>query len=249
MNTSLFILAHPDDDLMAWPLMNDMSASHRLVVIYTTNTDEDGSNRRKNEAMKALSNLTIHDINFIEINSENSDGTTIGIAHEIASEIEAIAKRHAPISHVTTHALEGGNPDHDLAFCIASGLVERLGNEVDFKAIPFYRKHPVSWLPFTVQRPLPGLSHKVFKTSRVKSLAILLAARHYRSQAAVLSALLPLYLLKLFARGGVLYHTDRAAETYMKRIENSVMITRQYSGDPEEFYQRLEAFLADYRHI
>lgn len=247
MDTSLFILAHPDDDLMVWPLLRDMSVSHRVVIVYTTNTDLVGSSRRKNEAIKTLSSLPIEEIHFVDVEPGNTDGTTIGIAPEIASQIEVIATKYTPITHITTHALEGGNPDHDLAFCIGSGLVERIDNKVDFKAVPFYRKHPVAWLPFTVQRPLPGLPYHVFKTPRLKSLAILPAARHYRSQAAVLAALLPLFLLKLFMRGGVLYHTERSAEDYMKRIENRAMITRQYGDVPDAFYKRLTAFWIDYR--
>ena len=250
MKTSLFILAHPDDDLMVWPLMRDLSKTRRIVVIYTTDTKAVDGGRRRSEARNTLSALPIHEIITIDSESQSSDGKTIYMASDIASKIEAIADRHAPVSEVTTHALEGGNPDHDLAFCIGSGLASKLEDnskeKVIFRAVPFYRKHPVNALPFTVHRPLLGMQYEIFKTSRIQNLKILFAARHYRSQVLVLLALLPFYVLKLSMRGGVLFHSERKAEAYTKRIENNSMIGRAFDGDPQEFYEKLMVFWSNY---
>lgn len=251
MNTSLFIVAHPDDDLMVWPLMRDLSATHRIVVIYTTDTQATDGGRRRSEAQKTLSVLPIHETHIVESKDISTDGRTIDLAADIASRIEIIAEQHAPVTQVTTHALEGGNPDHDLAFCIGSGLASRLevssGDRVVFRAVPFYRKHPVGALPFTVHRPLPGMPHENFRSSRIRNLMILPAARHYRSQIFVLLALLPLFVLKLCLRGGVLFHSERKAEAYIQRIENTSMIGRAYDGEPSDFYERLMDFWNSYR--
>jgi len=71
---------------------------------------------------------------------------------------------------------------------------------------------------------------------------ILPAARHYKSQVVVLLALLPLLIMKLILRGGVLYHVERDPLAYLERVENPAMIERQYGDDPSEFYTRLKAF-------
>lgn len=241
--TALFVLAHADDDLMVWPMLRRLRQTHTISIIYITDMIQNYGSRRVEEAQNTLGLLGIDNIHFVGNDIDASDGRTIDKADSLLNKISEVVDREPPLDLIVTHAMEGGNPDHDLAFCLSTVIAKRSKTTVTFMATPFYRKHNLSILPYTVQKPLTNVPLGVYSASIADALAVIPASRFYRSQAFVLAALLPFYILKVLFRRGVLFHSSQNPEDYFANLEDTSMIERQYKDTPEAFYTRLKLWL------
>lgn len=238
MKTAVFVLAHPDDDIFVLPMLMQYKKTHKLVVFFTTDTTQDYGNRRISEAKKAMEFLGVHQVHFAGTEATAKDGLTIEQADVLMTSLESIVT-NSNTDTLVTHVLEGGNPDHDLAFAISAIVKLRAEKKIDFIAVPFYRRHDLSWVPYVVNSKVKNMKGAIFHISFKSFISIPLFCRHYISQIKVLLALIPFLLIQIIRRRGLLYYSSTDINDYIQNLPKNLMIERQYPHDSAMFYEQL----------
>ena len=138
---TLFVLAHPDDELAFAPILHRLARAQQPVrLIYLT----DGAAPFASAALRNAESAAALAWLGIDPSSLWFAGSEIGIAdgqlyRHLPSALDAIEQRvpaDSAIAAIYTLAWEGGHPDHDAAhivaaaFAAARGCEDRLPNEV-----------------------------------------------------------------------------------------------------------------------
>ena len=142
--TTLFLLAHQDDEIAFAPLIARLKAKARPVrVIYLT---DGGAGRatpelRNAECIRALESLGVPSTEIIFLGGTSSvpDGSLFRRFSQVYSALEAECSRIGTLGDIYTLGWEGGNLDHDAAHVIALALAiahDRVGRTWQ---VPFYR--------------------------------------------------------------------------------------------------------------
>ena len=180
----LYILPHPDDEIMAIPLL--LEKNYVNHVIYLT----DGAGIRPNAARATRRSteltLALRLLNDEEISiSQKPFASRIldGCCHKELSladlkELESLIVALDPTEIVTT-AYEGGHQDHDTASVVAGLLAEKTKKPIKYFAT--YRATRSGFLPFQTMKP--ELSGGVINFSRIDAVKIAFKLMStYRSQ-------------------------------------------------------------------
>jgi len=185
MGFTLFLLAHPDDDIMVRPLISRAQASGGALVAYITRAAGEQATRREKEAREALSRVGVNEqaITFLG----NEIGVVDGDACSCLPELyEALTKSFGlsnPLKSIVTHAWEGGHPDHDAAHALALRFARERDLAAASVSVAYYRASASGFPPFVVQYPTPGAAgFRRLPISMGEAWAMTLAVRHYPSQ-------------------------------------------------------------------
>lgn len=166
MSYDLFLLAHPDDELFAYPFLKDKANSPAIVAYLTNGSGERlaAPEVRQSEANCSVMATGFHTIAWIGLEQNikaGQLGVCIAQAYRATSDILSV---HGTPRRIITHSWEGGHPDHDAAHLLACKLARTLGIESASLSLPYYRA-PLSGLwPFRVMVPLP-INGRIFSRS------------------------------------------------------------------------------------
>lgn len=159
---SLFLLAHPDDELAFAPLLDMLVSAGRPVrLVYMTNGEARGvsASTRIAESIAALDHIGIpaSHAHFIGSDAGIPDGMLYQHMERAAAAIEALRPSLGDIGAIYSFAWEGGHVDHDAALLIAAAFAVKLGLCDNFWQLPFYRASDILPAPlFTLSAPLPA---------------------------------------------------------------------------------------------
>jgi LmbE family N-acetylglucosaminyl deacetylase len=155
---TLFLLAHPDDELLLAALLDRLVLERTPVcLIYLT----DGASRgvsagvRNAESIAVLASLGIDPskANFIGNEIGIPDGQLYRHLHRAFEAVEELCRRWKKIANIYTFAWEGGHVDHDAAHVVAAAFAESHG--LDFWQVSLYRAADSLPAPFfTLSSPL-----------------------------------------------------------------------------------------------
>jgi LmbE family N-acetylglucosaminyl deacetylase len=190
----LFILAHPDDEIMALPIILDRNYIN--FFIYLTLDSKDS---RYGEAKRAVQFLNKNRFNseLIDNFSPSLDGFTyMNLSRTSVDRISKSTEFIQPDEIVSTH-YEGGHQDHDTAFII-SFIIAKNAN-LPFLSFSTYRKSK-NFLPFFNTMTSLENSHQA-KFHALKTVYVALRMMLiYKSQWKTWIGLGPFVLLK-YAKG------------------------------------------------
>ena len=157
---TLFLLAHPDDELLLAALLDRLVLERAPVcLIYLT----DGASRgvsaavRNAESIAVLASLGIDpsNVNFIGNEIGIPDGQLYRHLHRAFEAVEELCRRWKKIANIYTFAWEGGHVDHDAAHVVAAAVAESHGLQDHFWQVPLYRAADSLPAPFfTLSSPL-----------------------------------------------------------------------------------------------
>ncbi len=150
--TGLFILAHPDDEVVFAPLLARLASERRQArVIYLTDGSSGATPSVRNaETVRALASLGISAAQLCFAGHQRGirDGQLHRHLDDALDAVEEWAARCGPIDSTYTLAWEGGHPDHDAAHVVAAAFAarHRLGDSA--WQVPFYRASDLWPAPF-----------------------------------------------------------------------------------------------------
>lgn len=157
---SLFILAHPDDELAFSPLLDALAAARRAIrLVYLTDGATRGvtSATRNAETISALGHLGI------AASHAHFLGQTVGIADgqlhrhldDAFHALKGLSDTWGSIDHIYSFAWEGGHEDHDAALIVAAAFASAGQCTGNLWQLPFYRASDVFPAPvYTLAAPL-----------------------------------------------------------------------------------------------
>jgi LmbE family N-acetylglucosaminyl deacetylase len=198
VSNRLFILAHPDDEMLCLPLLLDVKSNdyQKTYLLYLTLNN--APLLRRKEMFQAVNYLqgVFHNLHLIESEIGFNDGFAwreVQLTH-IAGLIDHLVPYQ--VSTICTFAYEGGHQDHDLANVIARLLKEGLG--VKLEEFSGYRLG--SGFPFLhVLNPIVKGNSLDFNRSVAIKMFLRLMAIH-KSQYQTWIVLGPLIIWKLLFR-------------------------------------------------
>jgi len=256
---ALFLFAHQDDELgILYEIEKSIQQKYCALCLYLTDGGY-GRNRpevRNRESYRVLTKIGVkkENIKFL--------GTMLCIedtklCYYTSLAIAAITKiiGDQEIACVYCPAWEGGHPDHDALYLIASMLIEQKNIQIPCWQYPLYNGANLIYPFFRVFQPLEDNGHVISKRIPIKKrLKYLHFCIYYKSQIKSLIGVLPLiawnYLVDghqhlqpikrqiNFARphAGLLYYEKRdfmvwsEFETAIKRQNNSTLIRENPIG-------------------
>ncbi|MEM6415335.1 MAG: PIG-L family deacetylase [Pseudomonadota bacterium] len=180
----LFLLAHPDDEILVRPLIVRSLKANGAIVVYLTKGNGNDAQIRPLEALKALEDIGVpkQAVFFIGHELDILDGKAISNLQPLFDRLTDQAFLPS-IGSLVTHAFEGGHPDHDAAHIIGLKLAHFFSiSQVSF-AIPFYRRSKSGFPPYIVQYPPPDVpGFQRIHLDFDEAITIVLAIRHHPSQ-------------------------------------------------------------------
>ncbi len=154
---SLFVLAHPDDEVLFWPLIARRS-SEKLAVLYLTDGSAGGMFRpevRANETRGMLAALGVDPSVARFLGQEHNllDGTLHTQIDAAWTAITAWADTAGPISRIYTHAWEGGHQDHDVCHALSLALGRKVSAD-RVEQVACYRRPDSGIAPYSLLDPI-----------------------------------------------------------------------------------------------
>lgn len=181
---TLFILAHPDDEIVFAPLIDRLVREAKPVrLAFMTDGRSGGLPAvREAETVRALASLGVDqtDLLFGDI----ADGQLHCNLRRALEAVERWCGSLRSIARIYTLAWEGGHPDHDGAHLVAAAFAASRGLGDRVRQVAFYRASDKWPAPmFTVRSPLPanGPVDSITLSSGERWLPVRLI-RFYRSQ-------------------------------------------------------------------
>ncbi|MGL5004474.1 MAG: PIG-L family deacetylase [Casimicrobium sp.] len=250
--TSLYLLAHQDDELCCIPaILEDLAAKLRVVCVFLTSGEcqTQRIERRNAETRHVLERLGVAstDIVFAGTHVGILDGELYRKLNVGIREVQRLWDYYAPISKCTLLAWEGGHLDHDASHAIGAIVASQRHLLGATSQIPFYRCSRRIGL-LKVNTAIPDNGPVAIQRLGVRArFALLRAFFCYPSQLQVLVFLMPqmtwkwivcgclqtqsVSLNRIFARPtAALFYEKRQLLTYVefeKEISNAFLATRE----------------------
>lgn len=130
--SSLFVFAHPDDEMFFLPSIRAaVVRGEQVAVCYLTDGGARGTQPsiRISESTRALARLGVpsNQICSIGVDLGVRDQTAHLHLHRLHSAMQDALRSHGPFSTIFVHAWEGGHGDHDAAHLVGVALARTLG--------------------------------------------------------------------------------------------------------------------------
>jgi LmbE family N-acetylglucosaminyl deacetylase len=195
---ALFLFAHQDDECgVFYEIEKSVAQPYRVVCLYLTDGSYGGADPevRNRESRGVLTKLGVKDENIHFLGSALSiRDTQLCFSIPAATSTVAELLNNHPIASVYCPAWEGGHPDHDALYIIASLLIEQKGIRGNCWQYPLYHgakmKHPF----FRVLRPLAENGSSIAEIIPLrKRFAYLRYCASYKSQIKTWIGLLPFF--------------------------------------------------------
>ena len=229
MKNSIFIFSHQDDEFGVFELIrNAIKQSHNVIIYYMTNGKINKSipknilYHRDLESLKVLKKIGVKEKNIFFFGRVNNIETCclykkLEYAYKILSQkiIKTPGKKI-----IYTHALEGGNEDHDACYAIVKKLIN------NFKDIQFAFQFPLynsntSFFYYQVQKIIISNGKLIkIKTKFLNRLRYIGYLFYYKSQLRTWVGLYPFIVFNLLFRD---YYC-------LQKIDKNLNIRKPHSG-------------------
>lgn len=155
--STLFVLAHPDDEVLFWPLIA-RAPRKGLTLLFVTDGSAGGSVRpdvRVEETRKMLAGLGVDPAAAVFLGRDKglSDGALHARMDEAWGALSEWADRAGTVSAVYTHAWEGGHQDHDVCHALSLALAKRM-SAGKVGQVACYRRPDAGVAPYSVLDPI-----------------------------------------------------------------------------------------------
>ena len=153
--TIVYVLAHFDDEYVAWPLIRQALAEgreQRFIHLVDYRTPQLAATRLK----ETLNFLAAHGLAAeSELHLGSGTGWQDGELHRHAQAAYAALRAAVPgpVERIVCPAWEGGHPDHDVCAALAVKLAAELGAPVD--QVSLYQGKGLPWILYQASKPIP----------------------------------------------------------------------------------------------
>jgi LmbE family N-acetylglucosaminyl deacetylase len=142
--TTLFLLAHQDDEIAFAPLISRIKSKGQAVrIVYLTDGGVGGAtpDLRSGESARALASLGVDaaEISFLGMELSVPDGQLFRRLSRVYDVLEAQSSTIGSLGEIYTLGWEGGNLDHDAAHVIALALAVARDRVHRTWQVAFYR--------------------------------------------------------------------------------------------------------------
>jgi LmbE family N-acetylglucosaminyl deacetylase len=248
--TTLFLLAHNDDEFFVRPLLiEEVARGHRIMCVYTTDGAAYGENpeRRHAESVEALRTIGIDQACIVPIGMRL--GVRDGASHRAILPLwHALveATSGAAITRIVTLAWDGGHADHDAAHLLGVALGQVMNCHVD--EFPVYHRFrtigPLFWCMSLLPGPGDITHHPVSLFDAIRWLA---ASRHYKTQRRTFAALLGFCVPQiLFRRRLLIRRVPRERDYLTKPHGGELLYERRFKVPHREFTTVTANFINEY---
>ena len=154
--TVVYVLAHFDDEFLAWPLIRrDLAEGCDLSFVHVADyRGAESARRRHAETLAFLAALGVAADRQIHLGA--GTGWWDGQLHAHAADAYAAltAAVSGPVERVVVPAWEGGHPDHDLGAALTARLAGEMGG-APVEQVSLYNSPNLPWIFYHGARPLP----------------------------------------------------------------------------------------------
>lgn len=215
----IFLFAHQDDELFAYPLFRYLIYHDLSFHIYYLTSGSSPSAKiqsltRQYETLLYFKKLGVksHHIKFIGCQLGINDGELhLNLSNVFVTLRNSIGSHYVPNATLTfvTHAFEGGHPDHDSCYCISHKLVSESLYHSRLLSIPYYRASSFHSYLYRVFAPLKSNGSFIrFPFRRRYIFQFLVLSSIYKSQFISMIMLLPFAVLHILVFGYIpIHHT------------------------------------------
>ena len=251
MSTALFLFPHYDDEFGIFEIVRrHIVAADRVVVIYLTSSHlmAGDSEPRLKASLRALERLGVdHAEDVFTL------GKTLGIADlKLHNSLKRaydgtrdIVKNISDLTDIYTPAYEGGHPDHDSAFVLASLLLEGLNPKVKGYQFPLYSGKFTKWNFFSLFSPLSE-NGPVFHSRiayQYRWLYLALFASYFLVQPKTILGLSLSYAFHLFLKKDQVLQNVELQRIYERPHLGALLYERRKMGAYSEFRQGVNRLL------
>lgn len=204
----LCLLPHQDDELFLLPFLKTQMQQGKIpVAVFLTSGQAYapiGKTRNK-ESFSYLTHFGVDPshIHFLGSDNQLDDGKLVHLLNEGWNALNKLALSYHNISGIYTMGWEGGHPDHDAAYVLATALAEQLNVLPNSYQVYAYNGFQTRAKWYRVLSP-PYQDHKLRKTmrQRLAEVFIVLSCVRFRSQWKSWVGLAPFGLVQcLFGNG------------------------------------------------
>ncbi len=246
--STLYILAHFDDEYAAFPLLlRDRREGRSPWLLYVADyASPDLSQRRLAETRRFITSLGLDPKQVIHVGA--GTGVLDGKVHEgldIAhAALETALARIDDVERLVIGAWEGGHQDHDACAALAVALSRRSGAAIPIDQFSLYNARKTPSPLFRAAAPLPenGPRLRVAMTSG-DWLRYGAAVRFFPSQAKTWLGLWPAMVASFILNGGYHYQSLDPSRITQRPHPGPLLYERLFKTPYEEVRARLDAFL------
>lgn len=248
MTTSLFILAHQDDEFALLPWLRRETANAReLHCVYLTDGNANGAapSVRDAESRRVLETVGISEerIHFLGSTQAIADQQLVHNLDKALALVLGVAGK-AALGRIYTLAWEGGHADHDAAHLVALAVARVRGLEDNVWEAPFYTGKGLPWRLFRAMKLLPnGRETERVKTDLAATLRDLALCMRYRSQWRSWSGLVwETFLRRVALRESVIQRAD-AKRVLEPPHSGRLLYERMFGFSYESFARAARPFI------
>lgn len=252
LTTYVFIFAHQDDELFAFPIFRSLSSQGvKPYVLYMTSGCETSSearvHQREQESLRFFTQIGLSRSNIIFLGNLlgiNDGQLYLNFSRCFLSLTELISSIK-PLYSLTfiTHAYEGGHPDHDACNIIVTKLNHVFSNSQTF-SIPFYRSCRMKIPPYILLAPLTeNGSFLRYPFPRSYLSEFIRCSLFYKSQWLSMLMLVPFAVLRLAILPYLPLHYQPSSYVRLRPMSARTFSESRFKLDWALFSQKVEEFL------
>ena len=183
---TVFVLAHPDDEVLFWPLIS-RTPPNRLALLFVTDGSANGTMEpdvRVLETQRMLAGLGIDPAVALFLGRDK--GIRAGNLHNDIDKawaaLSSWADARGRIGEIYTHAWEGGHADHDVCHALSIALAHRV-TPSRVGQVACYRRPDSGIAPYSLLDPMAANGvPEAFKMTGAERRAMAKSVTSYPSQ-------------------------------------------------------------------
>jgi hypothetical protein len=252
MATSVFLLAHQDDESGCFHLIEDRNRhGDEIIIFYLTSGTPDGSNsfKRNLESTKVLLELDVQEKNiiFISRNTYSPDGRLPENLNSVFNKIVNILQKKPNLESLYFTAWEGGHQDHDAAHLIGVALAKKFNIVRASYQFPLYTGIGLRGTFFRLFKPIPSNGKPSFLnipwSDRIKFLSLSLS---YPSQIKTWIGLFPFFLFHYIFFGTQILQPVSLLRVRERPHNGKLFYERRFSYEYKIFKKQTSKFINKY---
>jgi len=247
MMTSVYVLAHFDDEYAALPLLlRDRREGAQPWLLYVADyASPELSARRLAETRALLASLGLPPDRAVHVGAGTGamDGAVFEALPAARSALEAALSSLPRIDRFVVAAWEGGHADHDACALVTVTLRDALDAAIPIDQFSLYNGHGLPGGLFRACAPIPenGPVMRVSLSAR-EWMAYAAAVRFFPSQAKTWLALWPSMFMTFLLRGGFGYQALAAGRVRERPHAGPLLYERMFKTPYAAVRARLDAF-------
>ena len=248
---AIFCLAHYDDEMGVFQSISEhVARGDRVILLYLTSSNLDGSpaTERLATSVRVLKKLGVYDNeDIISIGSDLSV-PDLKLHHHferVCERMQAVFENISHIDYVYALAYEGGHPDHDSTYLLASFLTQKLRLGAEIFQFPMYSGRNTRGPFFSLFKPLPENGSVTLVPIQFKdrfTYLMLFTSYFIVQPKTIVGLFVPFFINFLFVGSQILQHT-RYKRIRERPHRTSLLYERRKMAEYEEFRRYADEFL------